>query len=267
MLFGKNFQETNRLSSRHVGCIDPACDLKNVVEDAYENAKFLCDQYYMASPDLKIYEHNVHAEEDRIKIVYVPSHLYHMLFELFKNSMRAVVEHHMNSLKSADAFPPIKVTIVKGKEDVCVKMSDMGGGIPRSETEHLFKYMYSTAPQPSPSNHDSTPLAGYGYGLPISRLYAKYFQGDLHLLSCDGYGTDTIIYLKLLINEANELLPIFNKTSSKFYKATIPAGDWSNQSSIPSPRTNSTKRNTVYNGNTSLMKSSEKKMVNTTIIT
>lgn len=32
-----------------------------------------------------------------------------------------------------------------------------------------------------------------------------------------------------LSDEANELLPIFNKTSSKFYKASVPTGDWSNQ--------------------------------------
>lgn len=34
---------------------------------------------------------------------------------------------------------------------------------------------------------------------------------------------------KALSDEANELLPIFNKTSSKFYRATVPTGDWSNQ--------------------------------------
>ncbi|KAL0267693.1 UNVERIFIED_CONTAM: hypothetical protein PYX00_009888 [Menopon gallinae] len=221
LLFGQQFEERKK---RHVGCIDPACHIQGVVEDAYENAKFLCDQYYLASPELNVHEHNVCTEEDSVKMVYVPSHLYHMLFELFKNSMRAVMEYHGN----AEYLPPISVTIVRGKEDICVKMSDRGGGIPRSETEHLFKYMYSTAPKPSKSDMPSAPLAGYGYGLPISRLYAKYFHGDLHLLSCDGYGTDTIIYLKVLINEANELLPIFNKTSSKFYKSTIPAGDWSN---------------------------------------
>lgn len=34
---------------------------------------------------------------------------------------------------------------------------------------------------------------------------------------------------KAFSDEANELLPIFNKTSSRFYKATVPTGDWSNQ--------------------------------------
>jgi pyruvate dehydrogenase kinase 2/3/4 len=89
--------------------------------------------------------------------------------------------------------------------------------------------MYSTAPQPPAStDHTNTvPLAGYGYGLPLSRLYARYFQGDLMVTSYEGYGTDAVIFLKALSNEANELLPIFNKTSTRFYTSSIPAADWS----------------------------------------
>lgn len=39
---------------RHIGCIDPACDVVGVVRDAYENARFLCDRYYLASPELDL---------------------------------------------------------------------------------------------------------------------------------------------------------------------------------------------------------------------
>ncbi|CAB3241592.1 unnamed protein product [Arctia plantaginis] len=204
---------------RHIGSIDPACDVVGVVKDAYENARFLCDRYYMASPDLQLLQHGVPSERP-MHIVYVPSHLYHMLFELFKNSMRATMENHDNP-------PPITVNVIQGREDVSVKMSDRGGGIPRSVTDLLFKYMYSTAPQPSKSDSHTVPLAGYGYGLPISRLYARYFHGDLTLMSCEGYGTEAVIYLKALTNEANELLPVFNRTSSKFYRPVSQLGDWS----------------------------------------
>jgi pyruvate dehydrogenase kinase 2/3/4 len=53
LLFGGQMNNT-----RHIGCIDPNCDVQSVVRDAYENAKFLCDQYYLASPDLEVTEHN-----------------------------------------------------------------------------------------------------------------------------------------------------------------------------------------------------------------
>lgn len=35
---------------------------------------------------------------------------------------------------------------------------------------------------------DAVTMAGYGYGLPISRLYARYFGGDLQIISMEGYG-------------------------------------------------------------------------------
>ena len=57
----------------------------------------------------------------------------------------------------------------------------------------MFLYLYTTAPNPIiTSSVDSdgrmhqmgeanVPLAGYGYGLPLSRLYARYFNGDLEV--------------------------------------------------------------------------------------
>lgn len=34
------------------------------------------------------------------------------------------------------------------------------------------------------------PLAGFGMGLPLSRVYARYFGGDVLLKSMEGFGMD-----------------------------------------------------------------------------
>lgn len=137
-------------------------------------------------------------EEVETKFMYVPSHLHHMLFELLKNSMRAVVERFGDK---DEGFPEIRLVVAEGKEDITIKISDEGGGIPRSGMPLIWTYMYTTANKPpvmvdgDESRGDfRAPLAGFGYGIPIvlivglplSRLYARYFGGDLRLLSMDG---------------------------------------------------------------------------------
>uniref|UniRef100_A0A665W211 Protein-serine/threonine kinase n=1 Tax=Echeneis naucrates TaxID=173247 RepID=A0A665W211_ECHNA len=190
--------------------------------DAFHSAKMLCDQYYLCSPDLILQEMNTEKNNHPISIVYVPSHLYHMMFELLKNAMRATIETH----ESSNNLPPIKVMVSLGGEDMSIKVSDKGGGVPFRRTDKLFSYMYSTAPAPQIGEDTRPPLAGFGYGLPISRLYAKYFQGDLQLYSMEGYGTDAVIYLKALSTDSVERLPVYNKTALKNYKVSQEADDW-----------------------------------------
>lgn len=73
--------------------------------------------------------------------------------------MRAVVETCQANDIIDDHFPPIKVLICKGQEDVLIRISDRGGGIPRSQTNMLFNYMFSTAPRPNmQSGSTSAPL-------------------------------------------------------------------------------------------------------------
>ncbi|XP_072304573.1 pyruvate dehydrogenase (acetyl-transferring) kinase isozyme 2, mitochondrial [Eucyclogobius newberryi] len=213
---------TNPVHPNTIGSIDPLCQVSEVVQDAFHSAKMLCEQYYLCSPELILQERNGENKSDAVSIVYVPSHLYHMLFELFKNAMRATIETHEDSIE----LPPIKVLVSLGGEDMSIKVSDRGGGVPFRRTDKLFSYMYSTAPAPQMGDHSRPPLAGFGYGLPISRLYAKYFQGDLQLYSMEGYGTDAVVYLKALSTDSVERLPVYNKTALKNYKVSLEADDW-----------------------------------------
>lgn len=49
MLFGDDLPRT----PTHIGCIDPHCNVLNVVKDSFESARFLCEQYYMTAPDVE----------------------------------------------------------------------------------------------------------------------------------------------------------------------------------------------------------------------
>uniref|UniRef100_A0A8C1N215 Protein-serine/threonine kinase n=1 Tax=Cyprinus carpio TaxID=7962 RepID=A0A8C1N215_CYPCA len=213
---------TNPGHPSSIGCIDSCCDVTNIISDAYECAKMLCEQYYFGSPELELREINAKNKSQPIEISYVPSHLYHMVFELFKNAMRATIENH----ETSSTLPPIKVMVALGGEDLSIKISDRGGGVPFRKIDRLFSYMYSTAPRPTIGDHQRTPMAGFGYGLPISRLYARYFQGDLQLYPMEGYGTDAVIQLKALSLDSVEKLPVFNQTALRHYKFNQEADDW-----------------------------------------
>ena len=136
------------------------------------------------------------------------------MFELIKNSLRAVAEHH----GVHTVMPPVKVIIADGEnnEDVVIKISDEGGGIRRSHMPRIWSYLFTTATPAfetdastfsSTGDHGTdTPLAGLGYGLPISRGYARYFGGDLNIMSMEGYGTDAFLHLNR-IGDVAEPLP------------------------------------------------------------
>jgi len=62
----------------------------------------------------------------------------HVLFEVLKNSLRAVVETHGVDCEN---YPPVKVIVAEGNEDITIKISDEGGGIPRSALPLVWTFM------------------------------------------------------------------------------------------------------------------------------
>ncbi|KAJ3921751.1 mitochondrial pyruvate dehydrogenase [Lentinula edodes] len=192
----------------YVGIICTNANVHDIIEEAIENARFVCEEHYalFSSPPVQL------ICPQKLTFPYVPGHLSHIIFELLKNSLRAVVERH--GVGSEGNFPPIKVIVVEGKEDITIKISDEGGGIARSAMGLIWTYMYTTMNLGPGEGLDEgfrdsdfkAPMAGFGYGLPLSRLYARYFGGDLRLISMDGFGTDVYIHLNRL-SSSREPLP------------------------------------------------------------
>lgn len=228
LLNGSNGSQGNAKNGRnnYVGVICTDCNVKEIAEDAAETAKYICEEHYglFEAPEVQLI-----VPQDLISFMYVPGHLIHILFEVLKNSLRATIEFHTPRLKEqmlaenpkmkeSDIdlndlkFPPTKVIISEGYEDIAIKISDEGGGIARSEIPLIWTYLYTTVDKTpvldSDGNNQTSfkaPMAGFGYGLPISRLYAQYFGGDLKLISMEGYGTDVYIHLNRLSSSLEPL--------------------------------------------------------------
>ncbi|KAI5862379.1 mitochondrial branched-chain alpha-ketoacid dehydrogenase kinase-domain-containing protein [Durotheca rogersii] len=207
MLIGQHIALTDQ-SHHHdptyVGIICTKTNVRDLAQEAIENARFVCEDHYglFEAPKIQL------VCNPDLNFMYVPGHLSHMLFETLKNSLRAVVEAHGQDKQE---FPVTKVIVAEGREDITIKVSDEGGGIPRSAIPLVWTYMYTTVdrtPNLDPDFDKSdfkAPMAGFGYGLPISRLYARYFGGDLKLISMEGYGTDVYLHLNRLSSSSEPL--------------------------------------------------------------
>ena len=187
---------------------------------AIRDATKLCEREFGTAPEVII-----EGDTER-RFPYIPSHLYYMLFELLKNGMRAVVQTHRTYCDTDGScsfmpylvsMPPMELTVSQSvdNEDVVIKLHDKGGGIARSHTKRLFSYLFTTERPPAVASGDdlldygkSTPMAGLGYGLPISRAYARYFGGELTVISVEGHSTDAYLHINRL-GDVDEPLPYF----------------------------------------------------------
>lgn len=183
---------------RMAGVINTQCNPAELIENAVTIARALSYQHYGEAAEVEIRGHT------DLQFPYVDSHMQLCLLELLKNSLRATVDKH----RDEDQLPPVRVIIADGVEDVTIKISDEGGGFRRSELGCVWSYLFTTARLPAKEllaledrrchSNRPDPIAGFGYGLPLSRLYARYWGGELGLTSMEGYGTDAYLHLSKL---------------------------------------------------------------------
>ncbi|CAH0481074.1 unnamed protein product [Peronospora belbahrii] len=183
------------------GVVHDVCSPVKIAQDVVHKVRLL----WQESLDGELLPDIVVTGDEKATYRYIPQHIEIILTEVFKNAV-------LNSVAAAkrpgaSAPPPVKVLVSGGPHGVCVKVSDMGGGLTRSEANALSDY-YRTATSPSLSGYD--PVAevlerraseldfSESFGLRIAQLYAKYFGGELAIMPMEGHGVDTYIYMNCL---------------------------------------------------------------------
>jgi len=78
--------------------------------------------------------------------------------------------------------------------------------MPRSVTKRIWTFAHSTLSKERRAHEDGYDFGrdefsgGHirGFGLPLTRIYARYFGGEVTIKSIEGYGVDAYLYLPVL---------------------------------------------------------------------
>ena len=146
----------------------------------------------------------------------IPEHLYLITTEIVANALRANAEHHGPTLgKSKTALPPVRVIISRGPEHFYLKISDQGGGLAFENADKIWKFSYSASHFryqgiiPTSLDMPSSlinPSRISRQGLPLSRLYARYWNGDVTMTSMENWGCDFLLRVPLEARPGERLI-------------------------------------------------------------
>ncbi|KAI9226626.1 MAG: mitochondrial branched-chain alpha-ketoacid dehydrogenase kinase-domain-containing protein [Piptocephalis tieghemiana] len=126
-----------------------------------------------------------------------------------------ILQGQDSSLPSPDSLPPIELVLAEGNEDISVKVTDEGGGFSSRQGQKLWRYAWPEAEGEGVAGRlapDSVrlPVDGECHGLPVARLTARYFGGDLNIVWMEGRGS--VAYVNLPKDPAHlEEIPHFDR--------------------------------------------------------
>jgi [3-methyl-2-oxobutanoate dehydrogenase (acetyl-transferring)] kinase len=193
----ENYVEMRNPRENFVGVVRQGMRPVGIVQDIASEIISLTRSLYGTAPALE-YRGNLDCVLD-----YIPRHVEYMVREIIKNAFRSTVERH----RHRDNIPPVVVELQQGEIHVIIKISDQGGGMSKKFQQEAWQYGWTTVASnggldeetgtwKSPSaQQKQSELAGYGFGLPLTRLHAQYFGGDVFLQALPGHGIDMYLIL------------------------------------------------------------------------
>ncbi|KAH8920100.1 alpha-ketoacid dehydrogenase kinase [Atractiella rhizophila] len=210
--------QSNHSKTDQTKILDMKLSPKKLIDDCARFTQELCEGTYGVAP-----EWEVDGDKD-VRVGYIGMHMEYILTELLKNSFRATTETHRVLGSFSSDLPPILITLSRSPSLLSIRIRDRGGGINPKNLKDVFDYAFTTVRHgpDEPEESDiyaavSMPgggadmfggltssglktglgtIAGLGYGLPLARLYARYFGGSLDIASVWGLGTDVFVTLR-----------------------------------------------------------------------
>lgn len=131
----------NQARPGYVGIVCVDMHVAEGIEFAAARCSQVCSETYGVAPEVVV------SGDRRLATPYIPSHFDYMVYEVLKNSARAVVERHVPP-GSVGVLgrrpPPIRVRVCTGDDTVTLRISDEGGGIPQAITPRIWEFGFTT---------------------------------------------------------------------------------------------------------------------------
>ncbi|KAI8869981.1 alpha-ketoacid dehydrogenase kinase [Ramicandelaber brevisporus] len=205
-------KERVRRNDNFIGIIDTRLNPATLLENCANHVHEVCERNYGIAPEFVLKGHVNSTFQ------YIPTHLNYSIFEVLKNAYRSTVENSQRL--GLSSIPPVELTVAHGGDSVSIRVRDVGGGIKLADLSRVFEYSFTTVKhqhqagpggifmgqtQLAMQNGIGGPMAGLGYGLPMARIYARYFGGELTLVNLPGHGVDVFMRLPSLPSESDAI--------------------------------------------------------------
>ncbi|KAL7481241.1 hypothetical protein ACHAW6_006914 [Cyclotella cf. meneghiniana] len=174
------------------GAISLDADLVDVVEDAVQDAKQICDANLGVCPEVVIRPIETHGSKDFIARPLIRSWSHHAIVELSKNAMKSNIERweKVPSVLREQLPPCVFIKVIRDTDHLCIQVVDQGVGLDEERAQKAFRFASSSSQErwdrlQAQQSYCAVrePLGSLGVGLPISRMMLRVFGGDLYLVN------------------------------------------------------------------------------------